>query len=118
MTARGVPPETYPVRGMCCVRGEGEVGYPDLRHDWGSPSLRKNLGPETGAPPPPPKKGPGTRGREGNWNQRLGYPLPPTPVEDMKTLPSRRTSYAGGKNTPLDRIFEKYTGNPPKNIIS
>ena len=82
--------------------GEGGVFHPGSdcgTHSFHSPG--KDLGPETGYPFP----------WERTWNQRLGY-LPPRkdlrpvtreriwyqkPLMDkLKTLPSRRTTYAGG----------------------
>ena len=53
MTARGIPPAAYAVRGF--------GGTPDLGTDWGIPSLSPKKGPGTRDWGTPPLKGPGTR---------------------------------------------------------
>ena len=66
--------------------------------DWGTPSPRENLSPETrGAPTLGKHLGPETGvpfplGSE----TKDQYPPPPWWTDKLKTLPSRRTSYAGG----------------------
>ena len=59
---QGVPPQKGP---------RTRLGR-DLGPEAGVPP-RKDLGPEAGEYP---RKEPGTRGWEGTWDQRLGYPPP------------------------------------------
>ena len=46
----------------------------------------------------PPWNGPGTRGWEGTWDQRLGHTPPHFLTETCENRIFRRTTYAGGKN--------------------
>ena len=69
---------------------------------WGrvSPSLpRKDMGPKAGVLPPL-RKDLGLETREGTWDQGP-WSTPPPPVDKLITLPSRRTTYARGKNCNL-----------------
>ena len=104
LTARGVSPAAHPVRGVCCPGGGG---VPPARTRKGG-TTQQGLG--EGVPPSPdqdrgyppgrepgircwgtPWKGPGTRG----WTRDLGPPV--DRHMPVKTLHSRRTTYAGGK---------------------
>ena len=45
-----------------------------------------------------PQKGPGARGWEATWDQRLGFPPSCGLTNKLKTLPSRILWYAGGND--------------------
>ena len=57
----------------------------------------KDLGLETSEQGYLPQRGPGTRGWEGTWDQRQGYPPPPPPprTDTCENITFRRTTYAG-----------------------
>ena len=85
----------YLVHDMCCLGGRvyplswswlGEGGTRVLVPEWGTPEEDLEL--EAGVPPPPNDLGPET-GVPPLWTDLQ------TPV---RTLPSRRTMYAGGNN--------------------
>ena len=88
VTARGVPPTAYPVRGVFCLGGyplswPGQYplfrprGYPLSWPPWPGGTPKKNLGPNVGVPPIIDL---GSEAGKGTWDQRLGY-SPPPPVD-------------------------------------
>ena len=119
MNVRGVPPAAYPVCAVCCVGGGGGW-YPVLvltggrgvgtlscswagkrvPLSWGTPPLPQEWtwDQKLGYPiPPSPQKGTENRGQGRNLGpEAMEYPLPPL-ADELKTLPSRRPTYAGGK---------------------
>ena len=114
VTSRGIPPTAYPVRGMCCLRGNvvpfvlvlaGGRGTtcPDSGQDtWKGPGTRGWIPPSPCLPErtwhqrlrylwrgtPTPQKGPGTRG----WRRNLG-PETGVPPVDRQTDTCRNITY-------------------------
>ena len=96
----GTPPGGVPDPGTPPPRGGGGTwpGYPPLPPGGGGGV------PDPGTPPPPPGGGGGTGpGYPPPPPGGGGYPDPPSPprcgqTNKVKLLPSRHTTYAGGKN--------------------